>query len=273
MKGITSHLCVCFAASLLGCERVEYFPDNPIQFTRSYMIAHQGGGNFDGGNTFEACVYGLERMDGIELDIQKSLDNGLWLSHSSKLAPCGVFKDMCFSSVFDQTIIAIDTCLGKDINYTPLENVLEYLSVNYPDKYISLDVKAEKPCNLININTIHEMNDLARVIIDLSREYDIEDRVLVESESGDFLYYIKKHSKIETYLVTLGDFELGISRALDAGFSGISFKYKSDEAITRELIDLMHQKGLKIQLWTVDAAEDIEEAKSINADFIQTDNF
>jgi hypothetical protein len=40
------------------------------------------------------------------------------------------------------------------------------------------------------------------------------------------LGYIEHSSFIETYLSTNGDFELGVSRALNAGFSGVSFKYK-----------------------------------------------
>jgi glycerophosphoryl diester phosphodiesterase len=267
-------LWLLFAVSIVACERVEYFPDRPIIFTKTVMIAHQGGGFFDAGNTFEACVYGLERMEGIEVDIQKSLDNDLWLSHSSKLMPCGELGAVCFSSVFSQTIITIDSCLGNQINYTRLEKIFDFTSKNYPDKFISLDVKVPPSCNLININTVNEMNEIADVIIDLSRQYNLEDRVMVESEMGDFLYRIKKKSKkIETYLVTLGDFELGISRALHAGFSGISYEYTLGDPISPELIELMHRKGLKIQLWTIKNAEELEAAKALKPDFIQTDWF
>ena len=117
------------------------------------------------------------------------------------------------------------------------------------------------------------MNDLAQKIINLTLKYHLENRVLVESETGDFLYYIKTHTNaIETYLSSFGDFELGVSRALNSGFSGISFEYKFKEPITKELVDLIHRKGLKIQLWTVDGTSDIDEAIALNADYIQTDN-
>jgi glycerophosphoryl diester phosphodiesterase len=245
----------------ISCERVTYFPDNPVVGHKTYILAHKGGGSFDEGNTMEASIYGLTMADGIEVDIQKSSDNDLWLSHSSKTTSCGSFKEMCFPSTTSST------------NYTMLEDVFAYMQKNYPEKFISLDVKTWSPCGISNLNVIHEMNQLAQSIINLTAKYHLENQVMVESESGDFLYYIKKHSDhIETYLATLGDFELGISRALDAGFSGVSFKYKFDEPINKELIDLMHRKGLKIQLWTVDAA-DLEEAKLIGPDFIQTDSF
>jgi glycerophosphoryl diester phosphodiesterase len=270
---IKIQLSVIVLIASFSCSRVEYYPDKPIVNVKTYMLAHKGGGAFDEGNTMEACKYGLKTLDGIEVDIQKTSDNNLWLSHSSSVLPCGVFDQTCFASISSNTLIQIDSCLGNDINYTELETLFDYISVNHPDKFISLDVKAWSPCDISHINVTREMNKLAQKIIDLTLQYHLENNVMVESEAGDFLYYVKTHSDfIETYLVTLGDFELGVSRALDAGFSGISFQYKFKEPIVKEQVDLLHRKGLKIQLWTVNDTADLEEAKSLNPDFIQTDN-
>jgi glycerophosphoryl diester phosphodiesterase len=256
----------------LSCERIEYYPDRPLAFEKTFIIAHQGGGTFDAGNTMEACIYGLARADGIEVDIQKDDDDNLWLSHDASLPGCGLIDESCFGSRRTTTIMQIDTCLGANINYTQLEKVFEYMSINYPGSFISLDVKAWTPCELVNLNVIHEMNTMGRVIIDLATTYKMEGRVMVESESGDFLYYVKTHSdKIKTYLVTLGDFELGVSRALDAGFSGVSFQFKKDEPLTKELVDLMRRKGMKIQLWTIKDSGDMDAALAVQPDFIQTD--
>ena len=269
MKKVGLFISIVLAFS---CERIEYYPDKPVQFERTFIIAHQGGGDFDAGNTMEACVYGLERAHGIEVDIQKDDDDILWLSHDASLPACDLFLESCFGSRRTETIIQLDTCLGNNINYSQLERVFEYISINYPHSFLSLDIKAWKPCELTNMNVSHEMNTMAREIISLTMAYQMEHRVMVESESGDFLYYIKTHSdKIQTYLVTLGDFELGVSRALDAGFSGVSFQYKKQEPITKDLVDLMRRKGLKIQLWTIKVPEDMEEALKLHPDFIQTD--
>lgn len=117
------------------------------------------------------------------------------------------------------------------------------------------------------------MNVIADQIIDLTEHYNLYNRVMVESETASFLGYIKKKSDgIETYLTTLGDFERGMQIALKGGFSGLSFKYNFDEEITVDHIYLIRKKGLKIQLWTVNETDEIEQAISINPDFIQTDN-
>lgn len=258
---------------LSACERIEYFPDKPLLNTQTRFIGHRGGGNYSDGNMVEDCKRGLSLVDGIEIDIQKSADKTLWLSHAAFTESCGSFGQRCFPITSDKTIVEIDSCLGNDFSYTRLEWVFQYMSENFPDKFVSLDVKAWKPCELSNFNVRKQMNEMAQTIINLTAKYQLE-HVMVESESGDFLYYVKEHTnKIETYLVTLGDFELGVSRALANGYSGISFQYKVKENITKDLVDLIHRKGLKIQVWLVNEPSDLEEAESIGVDFIQTDNF
>jgi glycerophosphoryl diester phosphodiesterase len=257
-----------------GCDRVKYFEDAPTENVVTRILAHKGGGgSFGEGNSFESCVYGLARMDGIEVDIQRSEDNFLWLSHSAELPPCGSFEGTCFASLSKQSIVNIDSCLGPDMNFVLLDSLFEYVSTHYPDKYLSLDVKAWSPCEFNDLNVTREMNQLAGKIIALTVSYGLQNRVMVESETGDFLYYVKKNCDfIETYLTSFSDFELGASRALDAGFSGISYQFKIGEELVKEQVELLHRKGLKIQVWTIYDNEALEEAKALGVDFIQTDD-
>lgn len=264
---------VFVVVALVSCSRVEYYPDKQSVYKGTFILAHKGGGDFDAGNTLSGCILGFNLFDGIEVDIQTSSDNSLWLSHSPMLPSCGSFEEGCFVSRSDAEIIEVDSCLGDDVDYSQLESVFQYMSNNYPDKFISLDAKSWTPCGINGINLIRTMNLFAQAVIDLTAEYHLENRVMVESENGDFLYYIKRNSNfIETYLTSFGDFELGISRALNAGFSGISFAYGVKEPISAAHINLIHRKGLKIQLWTVNDSSNIEEAILMNPDYIQTDN-
>ena len=259
--------------SCMSCDRVDYFPDNPIQFKKTIFFAHHGGGDYGAANTLKSCKYGLDNLNGIECDIQISSEGTLWLSHSSQTESCSTFTETNFASQTDAQIEAVNACLGSENEYCRLDSVFNYMSKKNSGELISLDVKAWEPDKLENADIIDEMNRLAQSIINLVSKYGLSHQVMVESETGDFLYYIKTHSdNIETYLSTDGDFELGTSRALKAGFTGISFKYKFDEEITLEQIQLIHRKGLKIHLWTVDDLADINEALSIQPDYIQTDN-
>jgi glycerophosphoryl diester phosphodiesterase len=254
-----------------ACDRMEYFPDRPLTVTKTHMLGHRAAGRYDDMIPLADCIRGLERMDGIEVDLQMSADNTAWLSHEALIVACGTFGPRCFISLADLSIAEVNQCLKPERNYIKLETLFAYVSENHADKYLSLDVKAWDPCEG-RLNITRQMNDLARSIIHLTEKYHLQKRVMVESETGDFLYYIKKNSTgIETYLTTLGDFELGASRALSAGFSGISFQYKVKESITKDHVALLHRKGLKIQLWLVNEPADIEEAKAIGVDYIQTD--
>jgi glycerophosphoryl diester phosphodiesterase len=272
MKRTRLFLFIIQLAAFTSCDRVAYFPDKPNPYDKTYLLGHHGAGFFDEGNTIEACMAGLRIFDGIECDIEKSSENTLWLYHSTFLPSCGSFEEECFVSVSDQTIIDVDSCLGREKNFTQLETVFKYMSNNYPDKFISIDVKTWAPCKITGINLIREMNLLGQKIINLTSEYHLENRVMVESQNGDLLYYIRKNTAfIETYLTAFGDFELAVSRALDAKFSGVSFAYKYKEPLIKEQVDLIHRKGLKIQLWAVGDTTDIKEAILLKPDFIQTD--
>jgi len=264
---------ILLSLTFIHCERVKYFPDNPIQFKGTKFLGHRGGGYYDDGNTLAACKHGLNLMNGIECDIQKSKDNTLWLNHSGIIMNCDTSFSSCFASVSDTKIREINKCFNEELAYAQLDSVFYYMQKHHPEKYISLDIKAWEPCELARSNLIDEMNQLAQTIIDLTKAYNLEHKVMVESETGDFLYYIKSNCNfIETYLTTLGDFELGSSRALHAGFSGLSFKYNYLEKITKEHVDLMHKKGLKLQLWTLNDTVEIRKAFNLDPDFIQTDN-
>ncbi|MBN2612152.1 MAG: hypothetical protein JXB00_11395 [Bacteroidales bacterium] len=118
------------------------------------------------------------------------------------------------------------------------------------------------------------MNIIAEQIVFLADKYQLHDNILVESEVASFLNYLKKKSKnqIACYLTTLGDFERGMLLALKAGYEGISFKYNFKEIITADHIRLLHKKGVKIQLWTLNDETIINEALLLNPDFIITDN-
>lgn len=171
---------------LAGCERVKYYPDRPLATGRTLFIAHKGGGESDGGNTYAGCKYGLDMLDGIECDVQISSDNTLWLSHSSQVGACGGRAERCFASSSDAAIQATDSCRNAGEAYARLEDVFKLMSESYPGKIISVDAKAWVPCEAKKANIIKEMNGVARAIIALTEKYHLQNRVMVESELGDF---------------------------------------------------------------------------------------
>jgi glycerophosphoryl diester phosphodiesterase len=269
---------IAFALTILllstGCNKIKYYPDKEFDGSTTRFLAHRGGGGTGfPENSINGIENGLSKLDGVEVDIQISKDGTIWLSHNNIIESCDKDSGKCFSQLTDQEILNVDICDNANYTYTRLENVFEIMSVQYPGSYISLDVKAWSPCNSDEWNILSSLKKLANVIVELSHTYKLESKVMVESETAEFLDYVKDgNSNIKCYLTAFGDFERGMLKALENGYDGISFEYKFDEEINAQHVELLHKKGLKIQLWTVNTESDLDEAISLKPDFIQTDN-
>jgi glycerophosphoryl diester phosphodiesterase len=278
-SGFHSILVILFICFLYSCNKIHYYPDKEYSEVNTLILAHRAGGGGTSNlqeNSLEAAKYGLSILDGIEVDIQLSKSRTLWLYHGAELPVCGGITYECFPEIFDNQIIELDSCNGDEYNFTKLEEIFAFMSLNYPDKHISLDVQPWYPCAFTSINIVGEMNVIADEVIRLTEKYNLQNCVMVESQTATFLDNIKKNSTgIESYLTSWGGPERAMLLALSAGYTGISVKFKPEyeREVTAEDIYLMRKKGLKIQLWTVNSEEDIIEAVSIKPDYIQTDNF
>ncbi len=257
-----------------SCKKIKYYPDTDFVEVKTKILAHRAGGNSQFiENSLEAARNSFPLADGIEVDVQISKDRTLWLAHDADLPDCGgVFYD-CFPEVSDDAIMRLDSCRGDAKYYSSLEEIFSLMATSFPEKYISLDVKAWVPCAFTSSDILGVMNVIGDEIIRLTKKYSLQNYVLVESETATFLNYVKRNSTgIGCYLAANGDFERAMQLSLESGFQGISFKYKFKEEISADHINLIRKKGLKIQLWTVNSEDDLNEALLINPDFIQTDN-
>ena len=262
--------------TLTTCQKIKYYPDINYKEVSTKFLCHRGGGSIEYSpeqeNTLAAAIRGFTYMDGIEIDVQISKDFTVWLSHTHELSECGGTQYSCFQSTTDKEILTLDSCNGDTFTFTRLEEVFQYMSENCPDKYIDLDVKNWPVCGL-NVDILGLMNVIGDEVIRLTEKYNLQNHIFVESEVATFLTYVKDHSSgIETYLGTTGDFERGMQITLEKGYTGMSFKFKADEIISEKHVQMIRQKGLKLQLYTVDSETDMRDALSINPDFIQTDN-
>lgn len=257
----------------ISCDKIHYYPDRPFYNVKTKFIAHRAGCRWTYlENLPENVSKSFEHLSGVEVDVQISDDRTLWISHNMQLPDCGMNKNQCFIESSDAKIIEIDSCLGINEGFYRLEYIFKTIANNYPAKYISIDLKAWAPCNIMDFDIGGMMNVMGEEIIALTNKYNLGGRIMVESETASFLNFVKNQSSgIETYLCAWGDFERGMLIALENGFSGLSFQYKFKDEITAEHIDMIRKKGLKIQLWTVNDTNYIKEAVSINPDFIQTD--
>jgi len=246
------------------------YPDAPNSFQQTLMIAHKAGGgsnNPNKENTLAAAAYGFDHLDGIEIDIQKSRDGTIWLYHDETIETHNDFIKR-IPGLTDADIRKIITDKHTDLN--TLEELLEWKQKANNTECISLDIKPWLPTRFSN--TQGYLIELADEVCRLAQKYNCNHQLMAECENAVCLKRFKeKDPSIACYLTTYGNYNQGVYRALKANFDGLSFKFENNN-ISQSQIDELHNKGLKIQLWTINNLEDINTVKLLRPDFIQTDN-
>lgn len=270
MRKISISVLIVCLISLEGCKKIEYQPDNPILGIPTKVLMHRGcGSNTDFiENTLPAAEYGLSIHDGIELDIQLSRNGTLWLGHDNEVYDCDGNEIACFQELNDAEIMSLSECEDIKRFYT-LESVFELMSISYPESYISLDIKGQN-CEIFSIPKT--MRQMANAVLSLVDEYNMENKVLLESKSGALFKELENQSSINHCYISFGDLDLDLRNTANANARGISLNYGRDEEITADVVSLIHKKGFGVILWCINDPVDIEAAWITNPDFIQTDN-
>lgn len=253
-----------------SCEKIVYAPDNPICGLPTRVLMHKGCGsgnpNFTE-NTLAAAEYGLSMLDGIELDIQISKDGTLWLDHNNEVIDCEGNVIGCFQQMTDNEIMAYAEC-NDTIRYNTLESVFELMSSDFPESFISLDIKGQY-CEINNTKEV--MQQMAKSVLNLVAKYNMEYKVLVESSSLEFLREFENQNSVGQCVITVsGDVDEGLANAKATNSRGISLKYGIEE-FNSDVVSLIHNKGYGIMVWYINESEDIDIAWNAHPDFIQTD--
>lgn len=112
---------------------------------------------------------------------------------------------------------------------------------------------------------------MEKQLIDIIKQYDIEDAAIVTSK---FLDIVKKIKKLDPKIKT----EMQVWKPWNADeMIENAKKIKADIIApnylmcTKELVEKAHKNGLKVQVWTVDKKKDIDKMKTLEVDGIVSD--
>jgi len=259
-----------FAFGLQACKKLESFPDNPIENEEeTLLIMHRGGGfSGNGRNTLEGAIHGMTVADGIEIDIQMSQENTPWVEHESRIEECGVKDKSCFINLSDQEI---EARIGCGNFYTVrLETILEEASKNFPNTLLVLDCKAWSPCGLSEMNAIRSMKKLGTEIINLARKYDLEKNIIIDSSVKPFLRVIERGSSIKIYYRSFASLDKAARNAFDVHADGLSLDQNRFNLNSAD-VDLLNQKGLEVQLWTINDEKQLRDILYLNPQKVLTE--
>lgn len=270
-KFIISILTVIVFMFLYSCQQKEYETSNTkILGHRGYGIKDYNDTIMD--NTIPAIIKALQIADGVEVDIQLSKDNTIWLYHDTKI----INPDSTINFIPHLNDKEVLNCLSlnhPNCKFNTLTELFEYFNNNHITVFISLDIKSFYGENCFE-NTMElqsYMQKIGEKILYLADKYNLEEQILIESDIKFLLDFFKNNSDIKTFLLGFSGFSKHIKIANKKNYTGISQNYKDSE-INHENISFAKNKGLQIQLWTPNSANDLESVLLLNPDFIQTDN-
>lgn len=236
------------------------------------IIAHRGANKRAPQNTLPAFQKAIEMgTDGFETDVHLTLDGVPVICHNYTIDETsngtGEIEKMTLEQLKTYDFGAY---YHKDFRGTTLPTLEEFLQL-----------AQGKGLKILNIELKPEKNDarretLVRKTLELVKQYELEDALLISSFSTEILDYIKQ---IAPEVKTAFLYPTGYTKAHLAVFP--PFKEMKKMAcfaahphklcIRGDFVKKAHENGLQVNVWTVDEAEEIREMIKAGVDGIITD--
>lgn len=230
------------------------------------VFAHRGASGDYPENTILAFDKALNlNVYGLELDVHKSKDGHLVVIHDEDIQRTFKGKGL----VMDYTLKELKKfdCrkfeFNKNLNckIPTLKEVFELIK----DTNIILNIEAKT-------DLIHY--DLEKDILDLIKEYNFEDKVLISSFNHKCIKIFKKlnnnlkYGALYEYEKDYSSEENVVEHAKKLGVYSINI---SKDLITKEIVDLAHEKGLKVFVYTVNSPIVMRKMIEFNVDGVFSD--
>ena len=230
-----------------------------IQKNLTKIVAHRGLSGIETENTNAAFIAaGNRSYYGIETDIHRTADGHFVVCHDHDLKRiAGVDIPVETSTLAQlQSFLLFDKDSKKgreDLRLSTLEN------------YISICKKYEKHCVLeLKSDFTHE--EISR-IINIIQGFDYLEHVTFISFIYSNLPKIRKLSPTQSVQFLFKEFTDEIIDTMVANKMDVDVYYK---ALTKEIIHLLHSKGIQVNCWTVDSKEIAEVLTEWGIDYITT---
>ena len=248
------------------------------------FFGHKGGGNNNFNkrfieNTLPSVMDGLKSMNGVEVDVQMSLDGTVWIYHNGDIGEtsCQTNYHHCLILLKDSEIEKIQICANniQDRIYK-LKELVDYWKGNNEGFPISMHIKLDMGRDTLNHPLIGgELAYLLKLADKLAVLYPSiqnQDRIFVEVFDGAFRNKI--HATIPRMKVCLlkeVPFNQQVDDAISGGYDGVSSGF-DNASISAAEVKRARDNGLTVQLWTPDTKAEIIQAYNLKPNHIQTDN-
>lgn len=222
------------------------------------ISAHRGASRQAPENTLPAIESAIDSMaDYAEIDVQESSDGRVVLMHDLTLMrTAGV--DLYVSDLTFRQLRRYDvgSWLGEDYIYTRIPTLEEVLETAKGKIGLNIELKRTK-----------SGGDLAPKVIELVKEYGMEDMVVFSSSDYKYLKEIKGLDESFTTGYILTSLMGGGYDDKNIDFYSIKYSY-----VSASVVDKIHSAGKGIHVWTVNNRSSMERMRRYGVDNIITDN-
>jgi glycerophosphoryl diester phosphodiesterase len=243
-------------------------------------IAHRGARLLAPENTLEAAR--MAHMSGAhmwELDVQYSADNKLIIIHDHTLErttdvhAIAEFKNRLPWNVCDFTSEELNKLnFGYSfITNTPNKDTKHYYAP-YLDNAVTLskELGIEMNIEIKDINGLPGHENIAERVYETVRIQAYLQHVVFSSFNLDYLYQIRNYDS-KARIALLNDLpNINVLKIIDRLNAQIYHPHW--KIIDQQMIDLLHQQGIKINIWTVNTKKDMLRFINMGVDGIITDD-
>ncbi len=253
--------CLIVAGSLV----VGYFLSSgkakpQIEYVRTMEVtAHRGASAFYPENTM-AAFEGAKELgaDWIELDVQQTKDGEIIVLHDTNLKRTTGVDANTWEMTYEE-IAKLDAGSFFSADYAGEKiPLLSEVAVFAKKNGIKLNIEL-KP-------TGYE-TDFEKNVVDIIKQYEIEDKCVITSQVYDVLEHVKAYDETVTtvYVMSIAYGDINQLTAAD------NFSVEATNA-TISLVSRVHNEGKELYVWTVNTKEGIMKMVELNVDNIITDD-
>ena len=221
------------------------------------VIAHRGLSGLERENTNAAFVAaGNHSYYGIETDIHRTRDGHFAVIHDGDTRRvAGEARVVELSTLSElQNFVLLDmdgTKSRADLRIPTLEN------------YIGICKRYEKFC-ILELKSDFTTQELRR-IVSLCEEQAYLHRVVFISFDLEVLKRLRRELPRQPMQYLTGAFDDAVLQTLVENQFDLDIQYS---ALTRGIVETLHENGVQVNCWTVDQLEDAERLASWGVDFI-----
>lgn len=232
-----------------------------MSLPKPLMIAHRGLSGLERENTCAAFIAaGNRSYFGIETDVHQALDGKYAIIHDSSTARVAgeelVVEETTLDELRQLQLLDLQTGMPRaDLRIPTLE---EYISTcKKYEKVAVLELKNRMPKEAI-LEIAGIVSSLGYMEHTIFISFRLENLIDLREAYPDqpAQYLLSKIEDVDAVLATL------MAHHLD-----LDVKYT---AVTPDFVALMHENGIKVNVWTVDTLEDADRLTQIGVDFITT---